>query len=97
MTHPKAPQGTSNRFTNSLSLGSSVEHPDNEERGLRSAPQSFGGLPRLAKNNPRRSVALRKMPAFFKASDLSCPGGIKRAFSRASVALASQSMASLEG
>src|ERR1700738_1884698 len=43
------------------------------------------------------SAALRNMPAFFRASVFSCPAGIRRAASRASIALASQSMASVEG
>jgi hypothetical protein len=34
----------------------------------------FCGLPRLAKNNPRISAALRNMPAFFRASAFSGRG-----------------------
>jgi hypothetical protein len=37
------------------------------------------------------SAALRSIPAFFRASLFSFPGGIKRAASRASMALASKS------
>jgi hypothetical protein len=54
----------------------------------------FRGLPRFAKKSPCMSAALRKMPAFFRASVFSCPTGIKRAVSRASMALASKSLAS---
>ena len=67
------------------------------ERGRQLRRPYFGGLPRFVKKIPCMSAALRNMPAFFRASVFSCPAGIRRAASRASIALASQSMASVEG
>ena len=60
------------------------------------ADQDFGGRPRLAKEmKPRMSAELRKMPAFFRASVHSGPGGIFRACSSATVASAAKSRASV--
>jgi hypothetical protein len=48
----------------------------------------FRGLPRLAEINPSLSAVLRSRPAFLSASVRCAPGGISRASSRASIALA---------
>ena len=49
----------------------------------------FRGLPRFAEINPWLSAVLRSRPAFLSASVRGAPGGISRASSRASIALAS--------
>ena len=48
----------------------------------------FRGLPRLAEINSSQSAVLRSRPAFLSASVRCAPGGISRASSRASIALA---------
>jgi hypothetical protein len=48
----------------------------------------FRGLPRFAEINPSPSAVLRSRPAFLSASVRCAPGGISRASSRASAALA---------
>jgi hypothetical protein len=78
------------RLYSSRECGYGPQVPD-PQAAIPVAAAMARGLSRFAKRIPRLSASLRKIPAFFKASAFSG----QTSLSRASVALASQSMISL--